>query len=275
MLKDNIDQFYSFREIMNRALEFRARRNPKYSLRAFARDLKMSPSRLSEILNSGATPSTSTARNIARGLKFRGKKIDAFCDLVRFESSGLDKPSLAKLSKQVLDDFQLHSINEDQFAMINDWYHLAILELIADTSRPWTPSSIATYLNLDRQLVVIALERLRRLKIVSLTNDQYEVSKLGYEVQTNVPSSAIEAFHRQLLLKALEGLSVSDRNRRDYNSVVHMIPLSKIGWFKERITDFLDEIGHELRNDIGDDPGELHCLQVHLFPLHPVDQAMH
>src|SRR2546430_13739191 len=53
-----------YRRVLRKELESRCRTSPRYSLRAFARDLKISPSRLSEILSGKQGLSRAAARGI-------------------------------------------------------------------------------------------------------------------------------------------------------------------------------------------------------------------
>jgi uncharacterized protein (TIGR02147 family) len=67
-----------YRDILKNELERRANANPRYSLRAFARDLATPPSRLSEILNGRRGLSEDGAARIARKLKLAGLVKDSF-----------------------------------------------------------------------------------------------------------------------------------------------------------------------------------------------------
>src|SRR5438128_1427996 len=71
-----------YKTILKEELAARCRQNPRYSLRAFARDLKIAPSRLSEILNGKQGLSRPAADKIARALGYGASEIERFCDLV-------------------------------------------------------------------------------------------------------------------------------------------------------------------------------------------------
>ena len=58
----------SFRFFLQQEFFQRQRRNPRYSLRAFARDLELSPSTLSEILNGRHRPQAATIGKICQRL---------------------------------------------------------------------------------------------------------------------------------------------------------------------------------------------------------------
>jgi transcriptional regulator with XRE-family HTH domain len=56
------------RDYLAQELLRRKERNPSYSLRSFARDLRLSPSCVSEILNNKRSPSPKNVRKIAEKL---------------------------------------------------------------------------------------------------------------------------------------------------------------------------------------------------------------
>ncbi len=61
-----------YRDILKNELERRMNANPRYSLRAFARDLLTPASRLSEVLNGRRGLSEASADRIVRRLKLGG-----------------------------------------------------------------------------------------------------------------------------------------------------------------------------------------------------------
>ena len=73
---------HDYRNILKAELEARCRHNPCYSLRAFARDLKIAPSRLSEILNNKQGLSQDFAMKIATLIGLSADDHALFCDSV-------------------------------------------------------------------------------------------------------------------------------------------------------------------------------------------------
>ena len=69
-------------EIIKDEFGSRIESNPSYSMRAFARDLEISPSRLSEILNGRGGMSSVMAQKIASKLGLQRSEIDYFKALV-------------------------------------------------------------------------------------------------------------------------------------------------------------------------------------------------
>src|SRR5688572_10105767 len=74
-----------YREVLKEYLSRRCENNPRYSLRALARDLQMSPSRLSEALNGKAGISAASARKISERLGLGNQESQYFYLLVQKE----------------------------------------------------------------------------------------------------------------------------------------------------------------------------------------------
>lgn len=71
-----------YRIILRSELAERCKHNPNYSLRAFARDLGIAPSRVSEILSGKQGLSRKAALSIAERLGLSTEEAEAFADLV-------------------------------------------------------------------------------------------------------------------------------------------------------------------------------------------------
>lgn len=76
-----------YRKLLREELACRMGKNPLYSLRAFARDLKVSSSKISEILNGKQGLSVARALQLVELLGWNEEKANFFCGLVTFKHS--------------------------------------------------------------------------------------------------------------------------------------------------------------------------------------------
>src|SRR4051794_16283214 len=114
-----------YRAVLKKELESRCRQSPGYSLRAFARDLKLAPSRLSEVLSGKQGLSRERARGIALCIGLADLETELFCDLVDAQHARAKvSRDLARIriEKQQLDQAYL-TIQDDAFQAIAEWYH--------------------------------------------------------------------------------------------------------------------------------------------------------
>lgn len=85
LASEQICDMSSCRVILQQTLVAKQKKNSRYSLRAFARDLRVSPSFLSEVLNGKYGISRQLARQIAERLGFDPRESDHFCELADLE----------------------------------------------------------------------------------------------------------------------------------------------------------------------------------------------
>ena len=84
-LLDRFNDQTSCRVILQQTLFTKQQKNKRYSLRAFARDLKISPSFLSEVINGKYGISKQLAGQIADRLGFNSEENQHFCSLADLE----------------------------------------------------------------------------------------------------------------------------------------------------------------------------------------------
>ncbi|HEX7672539.1 MAG TPA: helix-turn-helix domain-containing protein, partial [Bdellovibrio sp.] len=95
----------------------RKQRNAGYSLRAFAQSLKISPAQLSQLISGKRNFTSKTLQQISKSLHLSPE-----------EENNLHRQVLipAKAHAEQKDKRQLQ---EDEFKVIAEWYHFAILSL--------------------------------------------------------------------------------------------------------------------------------------------------
>lgn len=120
-----MNNFYSLNslsEILSSAFDQRKIKNSSYSLRAFARDLDLSVSRLSVLIKGGHGVGGSTAENLAQKLKLKPQEKKYFFDIILAESARNKKVRL--LANQRIEKARktkmLLQIQEEQFKIISD-----------------------------------------------------------------------------------------------------------------------------------------------------------
>lgn len=255
----------TFRQVINGEFEARYKRNSRYSLRAFARDLGLSPSRLSEVLNGGQVLSLESAGRIATKLRYDSRRAGFFCDLVRLEvSPSPDRPKIkARLKTYLKTADSLENLVPDTFAVIYSWQHFAILELMTIEDFVCTAASVAARLDIDDHLARLSLERLLRVGLIEEKNGRLQSVNEHHFFAPAVPSAALRSYHRQLIGKALQAIDQQTIEERDLNSVFYAIERSAVGAFKKHIQNFLDEMGTHARVSFPKE--ELYCLTMQFF----------
>lgn len=257
----------NYRNILKLELEKRLSKNPSYSLRAFARDLKLDASRLSAILKGKHGLSRDKALFIAGNLGLSINEKEHFADLVDTEHARSKTKKM--IAKTKIEQRKLNpktSLTLDAFQIISDWYHYAILELIATKNFKPDVKWVAKTLGLQVILVEAAIERLKRLELLEIKDDGTWIDTGGFVVSPDgIPSESIRKFHSQVLEKAQLAIQTQKVETRDFSNMILAFDKSKIGEAKKVIKEFRRKFS-ELTGNI-ENKDSLYNLSINFFRL--------
>lgn len=235
--------------ILRKEFARRQQKNASYSLRSFARDLSVSHTLLSMILNG--------KRSVTEGLveKFlEGKNI-----------SVSDRQLL--LRKEIPEDpHKKHKISLDQFAMISDWIYYGILSLLEVKEFQWDELWIGERLNIAPPKARAAMDRLVRLNYIEKTAEgKYRQSVQPLVVENMNTTMAAKSYNKNLLKKALDSMEQDGTDLRDLSSIVFAMDPSQVPYAVQRIRQFRRELCADLENM--KNQTEVYALAVQIFPL--------
>jgi uncharacterized protein (TIGR02147 family) len=200
----------NYRSLLKMKLADKIAANPSYSLRAMARDVKLSPSLLSDVMKGNKNLSAETAVQVAGALKFTHEETEYFTILVQIEGtkSADLKARLFERLRSLRPKAPVYDLSVEVFRTISEWYHLPILELTHVTSFELTAASAAKALGISTAEADAAIERLLRLELLE-KNAAGKLKKSDSFLLTSsaVPSEALRRFHGQMLKKAVESLA--------------------------------------------------------------------
>lgn len=259
----------NYRNYLRSEFEVRARANTRYSLNAFARDLGLSPSRLSEILNEKQGMSREVAARIAGLIGLRPDESERFCDMVDLEHArSAERRQLAKIRlehREVDDSYWM--LQNDVFQLMSDWYHFAIVQLVELPNFRHDGRWIARALRISRGEAEGAVARLLRLGVLQETKSGLQKTKDFMATTDGVPSGAIRKFHAQVLDKALIALGEQTVENRNYSVNFLTIDKAKLPQAKEMMKRFRRRFVSEISS--GTRKESVYCLSQQLFELTP------
>lgn len=118
------------RSYVRREYEQRFKRNPSYSWRSFARDLKLSPSMLSEFLKGRYGLSRAKASYIAQLIRLDQPNTEHFIDLL--EAGFHRLPAQRELARLRATErlAQTHAISAEVISQLMDWTYFAAMEIL-------------------------------------------------------------------------------------------------------------------------------------------------
>jgi uncharacterized protein (TIGR02147 family) len=256
-----------FRKVLKRELESRCKTVPRYSLRAFARELSLSPSRVSEILSGKQGLSREKAGHIASVLGFSVREKELFCDLVESEHARAQVTrELAKtrLEKHRLDS-KFHVLKDDVIQAIGEWYHFAILQLTQVKDFKSEPAWIARALGITVMEAQIALERLDRLGLIETKRGKIHLLKETVSLGEDVPSRVVRGLHKQVLEKAAAALETQSVEDRDFSAIFVAIDRKMMLQAKQWIKRFRRRLLTRIEQT--DSKNEVYCFSTQFFSL--------
>lgn len=247
--------------------EFKARRarNPNYSLRAYARDLGMPASKLSQNLRGLCGISVAKAETLADKLQLREQDRKLFLALVESQHarSRVARQQAATALESIRRD-KIDELNLEKFTAIRDWYHMAILEMTELSHFRADPQWMASRLDLPVDVVKEAVTRLTELGLLNTEMPQWKQTAADLELPSGGSSRAVREHHKQLLTKAMVAIDEVAVEDREYSSHTFAIAKSSLPEVKNLIREFQRKIARLSHGTVKD---EVYALSIQLFPL--------
>lgn len=228
-----------YRSILRGEFERRKKKNSRYSHRAFARHLEITPSHLSQFFAGRRGLSESRAADILKKMPWNEDDKDIFWASFRYEScntkdfkDGLKKELLSLQSAK-----RKRHLATDEFTLISDWHHYAILELIKREDFQNDPLWICEQLRIDKKAAKTAIERLKKLRMIAESDGRLEVREDFY-TSGDVPLEAIRINHEQHLQLAQRALWDQSVDERNFSGITMTIDPDKLPEAQKMIQEF-------------------------------------
>ncbi len=213
-------------ELSRRKLE-----NPSYSLRSFALHLKLSPSALSEYLNGKRKISNNVAEHILGRLNLSFEK------KIEWEKAHANRQSAGTY----------HQLSADQYRLIAEWEHYAILSLIRLKDFQPDHSWIAGRLGISSQEAEKACERLFRIGLLKKNSvGKWQRVSSNIKSSDGVSSQALRYSHLQNLDFAKEAVQNQGVDQRDVMAMTLAFDPKKMLKAKALIREFLEKFSEEM-----------------------------
>ncbi|NUM87638.1 MAG: TIGR02147 family protein [Bdellovibrionales bacterium] len=201
----------NYRAWLKSVLSERQRANPSYSMRAFAQQLGLGQSAVSQVLAGKKNLSLESATRIAQKLRLKSQEAEYLRTLVQLEKTkGADlRKALLEKAQSLNPRREVRELSVDLFASIAEWHHLAIKNLLGVEGFVLTPASAAKRLGLSKLDAELAIARLERLEMIERDPGNpgaYRRTADYTLTQSAVPNEALRRFHREMLGKAAESL---------------------------------------------------------------------
>jgi uncharacterized protein (TIGR02147 family) len=251
----------SSKDVLRKILLSKMKQNPAYSARAFARDIGVSPAFVTMVLNGKKTINLSRAIEITQALKLGEREKQALLGATLSES-GLDLQFKNKVDRTDVND-----VSEEQFAVIADWYHFAIMDLVTTKGFKNDIAWIAKRLGLRQLEVEMAIQRLIKVGMLTKTAGKLKKAKEQVQFPTKVSMTSVREHHRQMMDRAKEQLEKTDQKAFESRMIASMTfaaDTKRLAEARQKVLDFQQELANFL--SAGDGCEEVFQLNIQLFP---------
>ncbi|GEM_PF-545562 len=235
-------------------LESKTKKNPQFSLRAFARMVDVNPAVLSRVLSGKRKMTFNLAVRIADALVLGPE-----------ERERLYSFYLSHESERTDQDKKEKELSIECFTAMKEWYHYGITQLLYIDEFREDYKWMSRMLGISELEVKLAVDRLLRLEILDRDErGQLYRTSTHLSTTTDIASAGIRHFQKQILEKAIHSLEHDDIQERDITSITVAINEDKmkevkaeIKKFRIRMSEFMGE-GEKTR---------VYNLGIHLIPL--------
>lgn len=255
-----------YQKYLKDEFERRRQRNLSYSLRAYARDLAVPSSKLSQYISGSCGLSGEKATQIAAKLRLSPLEIELFaCSAEAAHARNPLSRAFAQEKLKTLLENTFSQVNMEKFNLIRDWYHLAILELTEVEGFQSDIKWIARALGIEISHVTEAVKRLERLDLLDSSQTQWQQTQKNFETPRDISSRAIRDYHRQMLNVMGERIEDVPHEKRELGSVVFAVDKELVPEFKQLIRHFQKEVSNLAERSSKKD--SVYALNLQFMPI--------
>lgn len=241
------------------------RRNPAFSMRAFAKKLQLSPSALSEIIGGKRKVSKKMAERILTRMCLDPKEQEAILSTFENKNQTELDPSLIKVAAgKYKKSINFLKLNADQFSLISEWQHFALLSLMETFDFVSDTEWMAKRLGISITDLQKTLTRLIDLNLVTKKYTKYFPTEAPLITTDNISDVAVRKSHYadlKLAEKTLDEVPVEDR---DFTAITIAADKSKLPEARRMIREFQDSLTQFLEDGTKD---EVYKMTFYMYPL--------
>jgi uncharacterized protein (TIGR02147 family) len=263
-----------YRTLIQNHLSRRLAANPRYSLRAFARDLGLSPAYLSQILSGKRGLAVRKARAVLEKVGLTPEE-RVLC-LLEIEREHLRsdkrKAALQQKINIVLQQSKAITLQGDSFMRMSEWYSMAILQLLRLKSSPrasrggWVKWA-AAQLGEPAEKIKRSLLEMTRLGLLKEHPRGWAVVHDTLWTTNGIPNPSIRHFHHQMINKAKAAVEEQSIDERFLQSMQLPVRSGDLDDFKADILKFRNQMMRKYGRTETLDGDAVYAMTMQLFRL--------
>ncbi len=243
--------------ILREDLSQRQRVNPSYSIRAYARDLEMNSSTLSQILSGKRTLPLKNSKTVAAKLNLNPQESTLFIESINRSCLSIDDIKISPLDQRFM-------LDESYFKVIAEWEHYAVLDLYDLHDFRNDTDYMAKKLKITQERLEVVLQNLMTSGLLIRTAGEYIKAHQDIRTTEDKKGEALNAAHLEELELAKSKLQGVDKELRDFSSSTFALDPEKLTEAKIIIREFRQKMTALLKNGKKE---EVYMLAIQFFPL--------
>lgn len=248
---------YDIQSLLRERFRIARGRNPRFSLRSFAKQLGIDHSTLSQVLRGRRRLSRRSLHALGERLGLAEEVLRAHREVSRKRTPLRSDPEVPRSY-----DLDLHT-----FQMLSVWYHHAILELLHIEGFQPDSRWIASVLGIETQQVNIAVQRLLRLGLLEMKArkhwvDRSEDAEFHSTALTEAASDHVSQGIHDMASEIIK--RIPGQYRQHHHAIVAMNS-GKLPQFRILMNKFIGELRGLISEDEQRD--DVYQLEISLFPL--------
>jgi uncharacterized protein (TIGR02147 family) len=248
---------YDIPRLLQERLRAAMRRNPRFSLRSFAKQLGIDHSTLSQILRGRRRISARALEAIGRRMGLSEEALRAYADSSRKKTD----------SKKLPEKIRSFHFDLDTFQLLSDWHHYAILELIQIQGFKTDSRWIAKTLGIAMEDVNIALQRLLRLGLLAMSGRDRWMDQSGDAEfhSAALTEAACNQMNQELHALAVEAIQRIPSEHRVHRQMVVALDSRRLPRLKMMADEFMKELRALASESNAKD--DVYQLEISFFPV--------
>lgn len=238
-------------------LSLKQKQNPHYSLRAYARDLGLHSSTLSQILNGKRPLPLKNAGKVAERLNLGPKERTLFLESLYKTKTSLDDIDIGTNDERFM-------IDESYYKVIAEWEHYAVLTLFDVENFNASVMEISQRLGITEIRSDVVLNNLLICGLIKHEDGKLVKSHSSVRTTEDLTSQALRTSHLEALEMGKNKLDTIAVEKRDYSSMTVAVDPEKMTEAKTIIREFRQKMLALLRD--GKKTG-VYQLAIQFYPL--------
>lgn len=250
---------------LKEALSLKQRENPSYSLRAFARDMDIHPSTMSQIIKGNRSLPFKDSAHVVNKLKLKPKDRTLFMESLMRIKTQIDNIKIDALDQRFM-------LDESYYKIIAEWEHFAVLDLFALSDFKPTIEGITQKLDVTMNRAQVVLNNLLTCGLIEERDGQ--LVKVHEDIRTteDIANKALRESHIETMKMGIQKLEEIEVELRDFSSTTVGVDLDKLPEAKTIIREFRQKMSALLRDGR---KTEVYQLAIQFYPLTKTNKTKH